>query len=227
MNDLGQVIGITSSKLSSRSASSVGLAVPVERLHQMLKSTGIQWNKKPTPQPMTGPEIARAVKSGVAFIRTSGFQGKVFDMNFEFSDRHGSSRPRISVPFAHFIPPNQNKAEMKINEFGEIMEQTGDPGTLPFLLGPLNQYCLLPLDYLGRSKWNIERNLMLHAACPSRSERSVFRSLPTSPTQYVRVPPTPEDQADPSRRNSQLRTTGRIRRHHDCASHISTCNARR
>lgn len=160
VNDFGHVIGIASSKLSARTASSVGLAVPVNELHAMLAKVKVPHTKAAGTERLSGPQIARTIKTGVAFLRTEGFRGKVFDVDFRLDEQN----PMPGTPmFALRMLAGRAKpaGEMKINEFGEVVEQTGDPGLLPFALGPLNQFCLVPLDYLGRSKWSTESQMIL------------------------------------------------------------------
>lgn len=160
INDFGQVIGIASSKLNSRMASSVGLAVPVTELQKMLAQLKIPEIKTSTTERLSGPEIARQIKAGVAFVRTEGFQGKVFDVNVRLNDQNilpGS--PAFALRM--LAGPPKHDGEMKINEFGEVVEQSGEAGALPFGLGPLNQFCLVPMDYLGRSEWSTERQMVL------------------------------------------------------------------
>jgi S1-C subfamily serine protease len=161
INDFGQVIGIASSKLSDRMASSVGLAVPVSELQKMLARLEIPQIKSSTAERLSGPEIARQIKAGVAFIRTEGFQGKVVDVNVRLNEQNmlpGS--PAFALRMLGGGAPRHD-GEMKINEFGEVMEESGEAGLLPFGLGPLNQFCLVPMDYLGRSVWSTERQMVL------------------------------------------------------------------
>ena len=160
INDFGQVIGIASSKLNERTASSVGLAVPVSELQKMLAQLEISEIKTSATERLSGPEIARQIKAGVAFIRTEGFQGKVFDVNVRLNEqnmRPGS--PAFALRMLGGAP--RHDGEMKINEFGEVVEESGEAGMLPFGLGPLNQFCLVPMDYLGRSEWSTERQMVL------------------------------------------------------------------
>lgn len=160
INDFGQVIGIASSKLNNRTASSVGLAVPVSELQKMLAQLKIPEIKTSTTERLSGPEIARQIKAGVAFIRTEGFRGKVFDVNVRLNKQNMvPGTPAFAIRMLGGTP--RHDGEMKINEFGEVVEQSGEAGALPFGLGPLNQFCLVPMDYLGRSDWSTERQMVL------------------------------------------------------------------
>lgn len=160
INDFGQVVGIASSKLSARMASSVGLAVPVSELQKMLTRLKIPLVRTSTTERLSGPEIARQIKTGVAFIRTEGFQGKVFDVNVRLNEQ--AVLPGSPTFALRMLGGAQrHDGEMKINEFGEVVEETGESGALPFGLGPLNQFCLVPMDYLGRSEWTTERQMVL------------------------------------------------------------------
>jgi hypothetical protein len=84
----------------------------------------------------------------------------VFDVNVRLNEQNMvPGTPAFAIRMLGGTP--RHDGEMKINEFGEVVEQSGEAGALPFGLGPLNQFCLVPMDYLGRSDWSTERQMVL------------------------------------------------------------------
>lgn len=142
LNDFGQVIGVASMKLDSRVASSVGMAVPVNKLRKMITAQGLNVPGPGNAQKLEGPALAKRVTPGVFYIKSSGSRGgRVFDVRYtaNFSVSQGSNF-RAGIPSSE-----RDSGALKINSSGEIIDFNGKGG-LPFVLGPISHIFLEPVD---------------------------------------------------------------------------------
>lgn len=165
VNEAGHVIGIASSKISSSAASSVGFAVPVNKLAALMKQHQLTPPTTNNNQIKSGPEIAEQITPSVAFIKVSGVSaGEVFDVKFTASFTESTMRAprRFGFPGFPVMPSsNHDQGSMQVTEFGEVIEFDGE-GSLPFVLGPIGQFFLQPLDPDGDATWFEESTTSLH-----------------------------------------------------------------
>lgn len=157
----GRVIGIASAKLSNRIASSVGLLVPVNDLKVLMSEASLSVADVAVANEVEGPAIAKGISPSMALIRLTGVDGPIFDMNVTVRNTSGNVI-RLPTGFRSSSRPG----EMKFSRFGEILESKGTVKQLPFGIGKVNEFCLVPLDYLGRTEWSAERQIMLQLALP-------------------------------------------------------------
>ena len=142
LNDFGQVIGVASMKLDSRVASSVGMAVPINELKQMIVAQGLNVPGAGNGQKLDGPTLANRVTPGVFYIKSRGSRGgKVFDVRYtaSYSVSEGNSL-RVGIPSTE-----RDSGSLKVNSSGEVIDFKGKGG-LPFVLGPISHIFLEPVD---------------------------------------------------------------------------------
>lgn len=165
VNDSGHVIGIASSKISSSAASSVGFAVPVNKLKSLMRDQNLTPPLAGNSQRQNGPEIAARVTPTVAFIKVSGVSaGQVYDVDYNASFTQStmqSARPFGFPGFPVMPSSNHDRGKMKVTEFGEIVEFDGEE-SLPFVLGPIGQFFVQPLDPDGDPTWTEQATTSLH-----------------------------------------------------------------
>lgn len=165
VNEAGHVIGIASSKLSTTAASSVGFAVPVNKLAALMKQHQLTPPKANDDQIKSGPEIAEQMTPSVAYIKVSGVSaGEVFDVKFtaNFTESTMRAPQRFGFPGFPVMPSsNHDQGSMRVTEFGDVVEFDGE-GSLPFVLGPIGQFFLQPLDPDGDASWFEESTTSLH-----------------------------------------------------------------
>ena len=164
VNDLGQVIGVASSKIASREVSSVGFAVPVNELKTLMKEQNLPVPDVVELPRLDGPQLAAQVTPTVAFVKVSGISGgKVFDIDFTASFMESQRFDPRNFRFGAFpmLPTaNYDTGTMKVTRSGEIVEFTGKE-SLPFILGPVGQFFIEPLDPDGEPSWSSERETAL------------------------------------------------------------------
>ena len=165
VNGAGQVIGIASSKLSTRLASSVGLAVPINELRTLLNAANVNIAETKSSGSISGPEIARTLQPAMAFIEVNGVSGKVFDLNYRVTEGAGQPNDPMQMFRSQFLARPSEK-QMLVGQFGDVVKDAVTVEELPFMLGPVSQLSLTPLDYLGRSQWSTERDIVLQLAPP-------------------------------------------------------------
>ncbi|WP_077024330.1 trypsin-like peptidase domain-containing protein [Fuerstiella marisgermanici] len=159
VNDSGQVIGVASSKIASSAASSVGFAVPVNELSNLMQQNGFTPPPVAPPARLEGPVLARKVTPTVAFIKVWGNSGgTVYDIDYTATFTESQSFDPRRMRFGGFpmMPSsNHDRGRMKVNASGEVVEFNGD-GSLPFVLGPIGQFFIEPLDPDGDKSWASE-----------------------------------------------------------------------
>ena len=159
VNESGQVIGVVSSKIAPSAASSVGFAVPINELKKVMTDHGLTPPGVRNLPKLSGPEIAKTVTPTVAFIKVWGSSGgKVFDVAFNASFTQSQSfdprRMRFGA-FPVFPSSSHDRGNMKVNANGEVVEFSGEEN-LPYVLGPLGQFFIEPLDPYGDQAWSNE-----------------------------------------------------------------------
>lgn len=170
VNECGQVIGIASSKLSARVASSVGLAVPINELRLLLETAQVEIGETTAAEPLSGPDIVRTLRPAMAFIEVNGIDGQVFDLNYRVTDNFGTTTNAMQMMMQRFSGNHGPDGEMQVGQFGDVVSEKGSSEELPFMLGPVHQFSLPPLDHLGRSEWTTERDVILQLAPPGPTD---------------------------------------------------------
>ena len=180
VNDAGQVIGIASSKIAARFASSVGFAVPINELKKMLVQHGLKVPSAGLGEKIAGPELAKKVTPSVAFIKVkSVLGGRVFDLKYSsyysVTKAYDPSQARVSrSPF----PSNErDTGTVRVNSVGEVIEFQGK-SNLPFLLGPMAQFFIQPVDPDGNKVWSTESEGMISIVKKAETPDPLRRGLP-------------------------------------------------
>ncbi|MFK7818118.1 MAG: trypsin-like peptidase domain-containing protein, partial [Planctomycetaceae bacterium] len=158
MNNEGQVLGVASSKLVNSIATAVGFAVPVNELKTMLRELGVSIPEPGDGQKLEGVQLAAMATPAVAFIKVkSSTGGQVFDVAY---NAMFSQADRADPRARRFAPPSLPTVEhtngnIKVTSLGEIVGFSGD-GSLPFVLGPIGQMFIDPLNKNGQAQWGGE-----------------------------------------------------------------------
>jgi S1-C subfamily serine protease len=164
INDRGQVIGVASSKLINSVASSVGFAVPINALKEMLAKQGIPIPGVGENKKLDGPTLAEQVTPGVAFIKVrSSSVGKVFALNYQ-----GRFAQSALLGFS------RDSGRMQVNVHGQVTSFTGK-GSLPYVLGSVAELVMEELAEFGDPEWGGESVGSLSVV---KRERSGFPRIP-------------------------------------------------
>lgn len=176
VNDAGQVIGIASAKLAGSSVSSVGFVSPVNELVALMRANGIPTTVARRGKNATGPEIARLVTPGVAFIKVRGNLSRSKSV-ISFTSHVHSIRPTNNANIAMFTrnSHSSDSGKFHVDEYGETELFAGD-GQLPFVLGPVGPFFVERLDPFSTTAWQYEESTMLsRTKAPDRSPFGDFR----------------------------------------------------
>ena len=159
VNGAGQVVGVASAKLSGASVTSVGFAAPVNQLRALAATKGIQLANAPRGQDLAGPEVARRVTPGVAFIKVWGNSGgKMYEVAFNasFHEQPQMRRSRGGFPGPpSFGSSSIDRGKLTVNALGEVLEFQGEE-QLPAVLGPVGVFFMEQLDAYSESQWHVE-----------------------------------------------------------------------
>lgn len=159
VNGAGQVVGVASAKLSGSSVTSVGFAAPVNQLRALAATKGIQLANTARGQELAGPEVARRVTPGVAFIKVWGNSGgKMYEVTFNanFHEQPQMRRSRGGFPGPpSFGTSSMDHGKLTVNALGEVLEFQGEE-QLPAVLGPVGVFFMEKLDAYSESQWLVE-----------------------------------------------------------------------
>ncbi len=159
VNGAGQVVGVASAKLSGSSVTSVGFAAPVNQLRALAATKGIQLANAARGQDLAGPEVARRVTPGVAFIKVWGNSGgKMYEVTFNanFHEQPQMRRSRGGFPGPpSFGSSSIDHGKLTVNALGEVLEFQGEE-QLPAVLGPVGVFFMEQLDAYSESQWHVE-----------------------------------------------------------------------
>ncbi|MCA9086269.1 MAG: trypsin-like peptidase domain-containing protein, partial [Planctomycetaceae bacterium] len=200
VNESGQVIGVASSKLASREVSSVGFAVPVNALADMMKEKGLKVPESGAAAKLDGPRLAEQVTPTVAFLKVWGHRGgDMFDVEYSASIVQSQTIDVRQLRFGGmpvFPSSSRDSGHMKVNHSGEITEYSGNE-SLPYVLGPLGQFFIEPLGDDGDKTWGTESETSVRVVRKSDngSPFSRMRGLPFGPRGRFGSPfePQPEE----------------------------------
>ena len=182
VNEAGQIIGIASSKIAARFASSVGFAVPINELKKMLVTQGLQVPSAGPEEKLAGPELAKKVTPSVAFIKVkSVLGGQVFDVKYSsyYSVTKAFDPSQVRISRSPFPRDERDTGTVRVNSVGEVIEFQGK-SNLPFLLGPLAQLFIQPVDPDGNKVWSTESEGMISIVKKSEAPDPLRRGLPPS-----------------------------------------------
>lgn len=144
VNARGEVMGVCSSGLFGESISHVGFAVPANEVRQLLQAKGYATNGSAVSAPLDGPELARQVTPGVAFVKvTIGADAA----NACLLDFTGMTSNVSSIG-----PPSDGRGQVLLTRDGEVTSIKGD-GSLPFLVGTYGGLVIDKLPYAGETSW--------------------------------------------------------------------------
>ena len=159
VNDTGQVIGIASSGIAARFASSIGFAVPINELKKMITQQGLDVPAPGAGEKLAGPELAKKVTPAVALINIKGvLDGHVFEVKYtaDYTQTASFSRPQIRFDRRSLLHNERDSGTLKVNRLGEVVEFQGE-NSLPFQLGPIAELFLEPVGSDGNKVWHTER----------------------------------------------------------------------
>ena len=162
VNEMGQVVGVASSKLASEDIDGVGFAVPSNAVQTLLRAKGVPFQTAQGGTRLDGPELARRVTPGVALFKVTigpgGFgiaKRQVLKYSGHLATKPaaapGPRRGRVAV-----APPQSEQGKLLVSELGELIDTTGSV-QLPHLLGPLGSLAIEPLPPEGEQSWQTQR----------------------------------------------------------------------
>lgn len=156
VNDLGQVVGIASAKLTGEDIDGVGFALPANEVLSLLRSKGISPPSGGAAHRLDGAYLARAVTPAVALIKVTTGPGGFGAANRLALDYSGSvttsGLPRVfgQMSLPGFSSHGSDLGQLLLTERGEVLNVSGNGhAQLPYLLGPI---ATLPIEPLGDGK---------------------------------------------------------------------------
>ncbi len=159
VNDRGEVIGVASAIYVGTEVSDVGFGVPSNDVVAMMKKHGLSPVTRGASASLNGPELARRVTPGVAFLKVAlgggvPNQSVMLTHYTSFSTREHDANGR---PTRSAAVPRMENGKLLVDEFGQIL--TSDPikYNLPYGLGPLCNLALEPLSPEGETTWGTQR----------------------------------------------------------------------
>jgi len=183
----GRVIGIASAKLVGVEVTRVGFAVPSNEARRMLRDNGVSLMAATKAPPLTGPQVAAAVRPAVAMVAIRLGDSAAYEVIYAGGYQHqvevsGSSR----FPFPSRIGPRgptralttetvSANGKLRATDFGEISDYEGDK-QFPFALGPVGTLAIEDIHRRGRRAWGSESQTELRVI-----ERSNDGDFPFGP----------------------------------------------
>ena len=154
VNEMGDVIGVASAKLSGPAVSTVGFARPINDVKTLLQQAGAKFATGTSAQKLDGPTLAARVSPSVAFVKVViGASGNRTTLSYEASFTT-TQRPAPGRRILNFAIPNfgRGNGTLTLDEFGEIVQLTGEE-QLPFCMGPVGLLAIAPLNPVGQATW--------------------------------------------------------------------------
>jgi S1-C subfamily serine protease len=153
LNNRGNVIGIASALLQGQQINSVGLIIPSNEAIRLLSKNGIDLPLQAGDETLTGPELVRRIKGGIAFVQV---------------DAAATSNPTTAVDFTasfhkegHLESRLVSSGTIYIDDQGQMSGHDEDI-SLPFLLGDLGRLCVERLPGDASQQWAARRNVTLN-----------------------------------------------------------------
>ena len=162
VNEMGQLVGVASSKLASEDIDGVGFAVPSNAVQTLLRSKGVPFQLAEGGTRLEGPELARRVTPSVALFKVTigpGGFGIAKRQVLKYSGNLATKPAAASGPRrgqAAASPPQSEQGKLLVSELGELIDSTGSV-QLPHLLGPLGSVPIEPLPSDGEQTWQTTR----------------------------------------------------------------------
>ncbi len=156
LNDFGQVIAVASARLAGSLVSSVGFAIPVNRLRAMLEQHGktVAVPAKGEKKPATS--IFRDSVRSVAYVKVwGGSNGTVQNLTFKAAVVERANDGKTAKQ------TTRDEGKIRVNTRGEVIFSNADKH-LPFVLGTVASFFFEPLDRTGAATWQTEYGTALH-----------------------------------------------------------------
>jgi S1-C subfamily serine protease/predicted RNA-binding Zn-ribbon protein involved in translation (DUF1610 family) len=155
VNEMGEVIGVTSSKLYGPAVATVGFARPINDAKPLLQQAKVKFATSASGEKLEGTALIDRVRPAVALLLvTFGSGSQRTTLAYE-STYTTSQRPAPGQGIRHLPAfPNMGRGSgtVTLDEFGEIVDLTGNE-QLPFCLGPVGLIALAPLNPSGGTTW--------------------------------------------------------------------------
>lgn len=162
VNEMGQLVGVASSKLASEDIDGVGFAVPSNAVQTLLRSKGVPFQLAEGGARLEGPELARRVTPSVALFKVTigpGGFGIAKRQVLKYSGNLATKPAAVPGPRrgqAAASPAQSEQGKLLVSELGELIDSTGSV-QLPHLLGPLGSLPIEPLPSDGEQTWQTTR----------------------------------------------------------------------
>jgi HEAT repeat protein len=166
VNAKGEVMGVCSSGLFGESISHVGFAVPAKEVQQLLRAKGYLTNGSAVSAPLDGPELARQVTPGVAYVKVTIGADAANACLLEFNGLTGA--------FGGYSGMNNGQGQVLITRDGEVTSMKGD-SSLPFLVGTYGGLVIDKLPYSGETSWE-SRNVCSLSVTTAQEDNGPFGS---------------------------------------------------
>lgn len=163
VNEMGQVVGVASAKLTGEDIDGVGFAVPASEVLTLLRSKGISPAPGGAAQRLDGTELARAVTPAVAMLKVTTGPAGFGAANRLLLDYSGSvttsGAPRIvgRMQVPGFPSTESDRGKLLLTERGELLNMNGNSSVqLPYLLGPVGTLAIEPLASGEQRSWQVQ-----------------------------------------------------------------------
>lgn len=220
VNELGQVVGVASAKLTGEDIDGVGFAVPASEVLTLLRTKGISPAPGGAAQRLDGTELARAVTPAVAMLKVTTGPAGFGAANRLVLDYSGSvttsGAPRVigRMRVPGFPNTESDHGKLQLTERGELLNVTGNSNAqLPYLLGPVGTLAIEPLAQGDQRNWQVQHATTLTQISDEESNspfsmRSRFRSRSpfASQTKVVITPAMESSSYELSAVNGDLAT---------------------
>ncbi len=166
VNSKGEVIGVTSAKLSGVEVNRVGFCVPSSPVRELIKKSGSQLQKSNATEELKGPALVAAVIPSVAYVKVkSGPDAGAKHTELNFS---GSFHKTIKNTRGHLVPSfrfrgshlGMGRGTMLLTHRGEVI-RTAEEEQLPFLIGPPSELAIFEMKKGKRKTWTIKKQTSL------------------------------------------------------------------
>jgi predicted Zn finger-like uncharacterized protein len=159
VTEMGDVIGVTSAKLSGDVVSNVGFATPSNEAKRMLTAKGVSFETVASTTRLDGPTLVRRTSPSVALITVTLGQradAELYQLVCQSTLRR-SERPREGGIAPGATAPGRlstNVARIAMDSSGRVHKASG--GTqLPLLLGEVAMFLIEPMPPDDRPTWEM------------------------------------------------------------------------
>ncbi len=166
VNSKGEMIGVTSAKLSGVDVNRVGFCIPANAVREFLKGSGATIEDSQVTEDLKGPELVASVAPAVAYVKVrSGPDPLAKHTELNFS---GSFNKTTKDTRGHMVPSfrmrgsrlGMGRGTMLLTHRGEIVRTT-DEEQLPFLVGPPSELLIFAFHKGNRSSWTVKNETSL------------------------------------------------------------------